>query len=422
MQRTRLALPYLREMGWEPTVLAVSPDSVEGAVIDEVLLQTYPKDIKVIRVKGIMPQSTRWLGIGSLWWRCGRAIRQAGNQILSNEKYDLVFFSNTQFDSFTLGPLWRSKYGVPYVLDYQDPWVNDYYRDTGTPPPGGALKFWLSQFNARRREPKVIQSASGIIAVSSAYGPSLQKRYPWFTASSIRTIPFGTSSLDLDIARKHQLSRSLIPFGDGNIHHVYVGRCGEDMILALTILFRAFKRYLEIHPLDAEKHRFHFIGTDYAPPPLGRRWVIPIAQREQVESYVHEHCYRVPYFEALHYLTRANVLMVIGSNDPSYSASKIYPYILAHRPLLTITHEQGEIVSLLERQKITGCYAFNSSDNDVRLVYKIYDEWFVQKRFQQVHTSPVSMLSQHGAKPMTAALVEVFDHAIRHTSALRHEQ
>jgi len=416
MQRTRLALPYLREQGWEPTVLAVSAESVEGAVIDEVLLRTYPKDIRVIRVHGIPSRITRLLGIGSLWWRCGRALRIAGDQLLSSEKFDLVFFSNTQFDSFTLGPKWLRRYGVPYILDYQDPWVNDYYRDTGTRPPGGAIKFWLTQFNAKRREPRVLKSADGIISVSSAYGPRLQKRYPWFAASTVKTIPFGTSLMDLKTAKQHQPSHNLIPFGDGNIHHVYTGRCGADMVIALTILFRAFKRYLVSHPHEAMRHRFHFIGTDYAPPPLGREWVIPVATREQVNSYVTEHCYRVPYFDALNYLTRADALMVVGSDDPSYSASKIYPYILAQRPLLTITHEQNQIVTLLQKQGIPGCYPFSQPSDTNSLAKVIHAEWFVSGGYQNSHTSTDSVLGPHSAKAMTVALVEVFDDAIHSTA------
>ena len=59
------------------------------------------------------------------------------------EKFDLVFFSNTQFITFTLGFLWKRLYGVPYVIDVQDPWRTDYYERPGSrKPPGG----WKYQF------------------------------------------------------------------------------------------------------------------------------------------------------------------------------------------------------------------------------------------------------------------------------------
>ena len=217
MQRVRLALPHLRGLGWEPTVLAVDPSSVEGAVIDPLLERTYPSDIRVIRVKGLPARFTRWAGIGSLWWRCGRALRRAGDALLAEESFDLVFFSTTQFDVFTLGPRWKRRFGVPYVLDYQDPWVNDYYRDTHTRPPGGALKFWFSQFTARRREPAVLRDSFGIVSVSRAYGPDLKRRNPWFRADTVQTIPFGSTPGDLELARRHPPLNPLIPFGDGHL-------------------------------------------------------------------------------------------------------------------------------------------------------------------------------------------------------------
>jgi hypothetical protein len=49
MQRVRLALPYLRAQGWEPTVLAVAPEYIEGGVREPLLESTYPADVPVVR-------------------------------------------------------------------------------------------------------------------------------------------------------------------------------------------------------------------------------------------------------------------------------------------------------------------------------------------------------------------------------------
>jgi hypothetical protein len=416
MQRVRLALPYLLALGWEPTVLAVAPESVEGAVMDEILLHTYPADIRVLRVRGVPPHLTRWAGIGSLWWRCSRALRATGDRLLKAESFDLVFFSTTQFDAFTLGPRWLRRFGVPYVLDYQDPWINNYYHNTGTRPPGGPLKFWFSQFNARRLEPAVVKSAAAIIAVSPSYGVDLHRRYPWFPAENVRTIPFGTSFLDLRIAREHNPGTSLVPFGDGNFHHIYAGRCGPDMTIALTALFRAFKHYLLTHPTEAARHRFHFIGTDYAPPPFGQYWVLPVAEREGVAPQVSEHCYRVSYFDALYYITRADVLIVVGSNDPTYSPSKIYPYLFAQRPLITIAHENSLMIPVAQAQCPLSCYAFSSHSDLAAISDRIYREWFIGGLHQHTPICPVSIIKGHGAETMAGQLAEVFELAARRTS------
>ena len=95
MQRVRLSLPFLRAQGWEPTVLAVTPESVEGGVRDPMLESTYPVDIRIVRVRGISPRLTRWAGIGSLWWRCGRAVARAGERLL-RRKLRPRFFQHDQ--------------------------------------------------------------------------------------------------------------------------------------------------------------------------------------------------------------------------------------------------------------------------------------------------------------------------------------
>ena len=46
-QRVRMALPFFKECGWEPVVLAVNPEHVEG-VRDPLLAQTLPSDLRVV--------------------------------------------------------------------------------------------------------------------------------------------------------------------------------------------------------------------------------------------------------------------------------------------------------------------------------------------------------------------------------------
>ncbi len=70
-QRVRMALPWLREFGWEATVLAVEPEYVEG-VRDECLVKTLPADIRVVRTGALSAKWTRWFGVGSLAYRAGR--------------------------------------------------------------------------------------------------------------------------------------------------------------------------------------------------------------------------------------------------------------------------------------------------------------------------------------------------------------
>lgn len=412
MQRARMVLPYLRDHGWEPVVLAMRPEVIEGAVLDPLLEQTYPADIRLVRTGGLSSRLTRWAGIGNLWWRAGRAFTRAGDALLREQSFDLVFISTTQFNAFQLGRRWQRRFGVPYVLDYQDPWINPYYRRTGTRPPGGWLKFTLSQFIARRIEPDALRHAAGIVAVSDSYAQGLAETYPWFAPERVRLLPFGAAPADFVAARTHRPARPLVDFSDGNFHHVYTGRCGPDMSLAMTVLFRAFKRFLRSHPGQAAKTRFHFIGTDYAPPPLGRFWALPIAAAEGVGAFVQEHCYRVPYFDALHYLTHAHALVAIGSNDPTYAASKVFPFVLAERPILLIYHTNSLVLRFAQTVSAGLPFQFDGPADIERLVEEVHQQWFCGEARHHYRGFNAEAFRPFTAEALTAELARVFDRAV----------
>jgi len=413
MQRVRMSLPYLRQHGWAPTVLALHPDSVEGAVVEPLLEGSYPADVRVIRVRGLSPRFTRWAGVGNLWWRCGRAFTQAGDRLLRQEKFDLVFLSTTQFSAFQLGPRWLRRFGVSYVLDYQDPWINPYYRRTGTRPPGGPIRYALSQWQARRIEPTALRLAGGIISVSDAYGPGLAESYPWFDPTRVELLPFGASPADFAALGDYRPARPLVDFDDGCFHHVYTGRFGFDMAFAMQILMRAFKLYLESHPEEARRTRFHLIGTDYAPPPLGRERALPVARAEGVADYVREHGGRVPYFDALYYLRRAQALIALGSDDPTYSASKIFPYILAQRPMLLIYHQRSPVLDLARRADAGVRFGFSGPEDLDRLAAEVHREWFAGTRRQHYAGFDAAAFHPFAAETLTAKLAAVFDRSAK---------
>ena len=407
-----MALPYLRSHGWEPTVLAIAPESIEGGVIEPKLTETYPADIRVIRVNGVPSRFTRWAGIGNLWLRCGRAMTKAGERLLRKEHFDLALISTTQFSAFQLGPRWRRKFGLPYVLDYQDPWINDYYQITGVTPPGGRIKFALSQWQAARIEPVALRGSSGVVAVSDSYGSMLANNYPWFLTRKVKVLPFGAAMMDFERLGTHTPAKPVIDFSDGLFHQVYVGRCGPDMSVALKILFRAFKRYRETHPSQAANMRIHFVGTDYAPPPLGRDWALPVAKAEGIEGVVQEHRYRVPYFDSLYYLKNADALVAVGSNDPTYSASKFFSYVLASRPLLMIFHSQSPVLRFAENMSAGYTYGFKGSSDISQIAEVVCQQWFIDGGCRENRAFNAAAFSPFAAEQMVNGLVQTCNDAI----------
>lgn len=170
MQRVRMSLPYFRQNGWEPTVMAVDEQYTSG-FRDDLLLETFPADIEVIKVAAYSEKITRKVGLGSLSLRSLVHFKKAGNQLLKSRKYDLVFFSTSMHHVCALGKYWKKKFGVPFIVDMQDPWRNDYRIGKKQ---GNSLKFKIAYNINKYMEAYTMPYADGIISVSRAYIDTLK--------------------------------------------------------------------------------------------------------------------------------------------------------------------------------------------------------------------------------------------------------
>jgi hypothetical protein len=345
MQRVRMSLPYYAANGWDPVVLAVCPDDV-AATHEPELCATYPASIRIVHVRAWSLRWTRWIGMGSLGLRAWLPLLIAGTRLLRREKFDLVFFSTTQFITLTIGSHWRRRFGVPYVIDIQDPWRTDYYERPGAPPPPGGMKYQFARLLALAFEQRSYRNASGFMSVSARYLSDLSQRYKWFAAKPQKTIFFGGTASDfalINSSDKNEAASNRMP---GEIRFVYTGAAGPIMPHALNVLFAALRSYRERVPA-AERFRFHFLGTSYVAKGAGHHSVLPVAREYQVDDMVYSVPYRIGYFESLKSLIAADALLLLGSSDPAYSPSKLYPYYLSKKPMLSIVFQNSYLADIL---------------------------------------------------------------------------
>jgi hypothetical protein len=349
-QRVRMALPYFADFAWQPHVLAVKPEAVEG-VCDRYLNSTVPEDIPVTYVEAFPVKYTKYFGLSNLGWRCLPYLASAGERLLKQNSFDLIYFSTTVFLAMGLAAKWYRQFKVPYILDFQDPWLSDYFQQQGvnSTPPGGKFKYGLAKFMASRLEPRAMRYVSHVTSVSPAYPEILRQRYPWLRSEQFTVLPFGAPEKDFELLPSLSVKQKIFAPDDGKIHWVYVGRGGEDMAVALTALFRAISRKRQENPDTWNNLRLHFVGTSYATKERGVKTIEPIAINCGIGDLVTEQPERIAYFEALQILTQSNGILLIGSDDPNYSASKIYPCILAKKPILAIFNRQSLVVDILHR-------------------------------------------------------------------------
>jgi hypothetical protein len=191
-----------------------------------------------------------------------------------------------------------------------------------------------------------MKQVGGLISVSESYITDLKNRYPQISETPSATITFGSFEPDMDLAIRNQsVFANLLDPGFKNI--VYIGRGGVDMHNAITPLFKVFKQLVIIQPEIYGNIKFYFIGTSYAPKGRGEFTILPIARQFGIENNIIEITDRISYFHSLATLLQADALFIPGSDDPKYSPSKLYPYLLAKKPLLAIFNPASPVLNIL---------------------------------------------------------------------------
>jgi hypothetical protein len=327
-QRVRFFARHLPTFGWRPTVLSVDPRFYEDR-LDPEITALVPTDLEVIRTPAWPERITRRLGVGDLGIRAYWPMRGA----LRRLRPDALFIPGPPWHTFLLGPAM----GVPYVLDYIDPWVSS----AGADGRWWTKAFWYRQL-ALALEPRAVRGASHITAVSDGTNDGIRARYPWLAAERCTGIPYGIEPSDFDALRANPRPQHIWPVDDGNIHLVSVGAMLPNGYETLRALFAA------VH--GNPRIRLHFVGTTYEANPRAKL-VEPIAREMGLGDVVTEHPARVPYLDALNLLTLADGILALGSSEAHYTASKIFPSIFARKPLLAVYHESSSVCDIVRRSR-----------------------------------------------------------------------
>ncbi len=407
MQRVRMSLPYFKQFGWEPSVVTVDARFSE-MVKDKLLTESIPVDCKVYEISALPKKYTSKIGFGSLGFRAMWQYRQSVSKILAKEKFDLVYFSTTQFPVCVLGPYWKRKFKVPYVIDMQDPWYSNFYDDKNEKPPKYGLVYRLHKI----MEAKAMKQVSGLISVSKYYIDDLKNRYSALDDTPSAVITFGVFADDLKIALKNQ--NKFVPLlQPAFVNVVYIGRGGADMHKAIAPVFETLKKGLADQPKLFSRLKFWFFGTSYAPTGQAVPTVTPLAAQYGVEDHMVEITGRISYYHALLTMQQADALFIPGSEDPKYTASKIYPCLLTKRPLLAIFNEKSSAVEVLnECAENAAVLTFPEGKIDLTgALYPLFENW-AKGNLTEVELT--AGFDQYSAETLTGEQALLFNKAIEH--------
>ena len=123
VHRVRLIVNEMPDLGWNPIVLTVNPQDYEEPHA-EGSQQLIIEGVEVHHVKARPVLSA--LGkrlVGDLGLRAWHALKQRAHELCANGVVDAIWFSLPSWYPCLMGPELHHKYGIPYAIDYQDPWV-----------------------------------------------------------------------------------------------------------------------------------------------------------------------------------------------------------------------------------------------------------------------------------------------------------
>jgi hypothetical protein len=252
-----------------------------------------------------------------------------------------------------------------------------------------------------------------MVSVSPAYVSMLRRRYSWLRPEQFTVLPFGAAEKDYEALQNLHLEQSVFS-RDGKLHLVYAGVFIKQMNLALRGFFTALIQVFEKEPQLRSKLRLHFVGTSYALRERAVKTVEPIACEFGLTDVVEEITDRQPYFQTLQCLLDADALFVPGSDDPGYTASKIYPYILAKKPLLAVFNEESSVVDVLTKTKAGTVVSFKSGEEPEAVARRILQSGWLEGTLFSPKNPPTdwSAFEPYTAREMTRRLCGVFDQSI----------
>lgn len=407
--RTRQFARYLPDFGWTPIVLTVQSQFYQEP-LDPELMQLVSPDLEVIRTTAIRPKRPGGFGIGDLGLRSFFPIYRALRRLCQQRRARVIYMPCPPNYPLVLGRRIWEEFAVPYVFDYIDPWICDWLRKTAKP----FTKPWMGHLLSVLLEPYAIRRVSHVTAVSKGTNDSVRTNHPWLKESQFSALPYGGEPELFEDLRRHPQPSLHLERRHGQFQLVYLGAMWEAAYGTLDTFLDAVRRVKEQQPEIFARLRIHFLGTTYRPDAKGHYQILPRAREKGVAEVIHEQPERLPFLEALRTLSQADGLLMLGSCEPHYTASRLLPYLHAQRPLFAVFHEESDATRLIRSCRPATLITYGSTRPVATCTEEIASRLvdFIRQTRYDPAAVDWSHIAKFSARAMTAKLAEAFDHIV----------
>lgn len=402
--RSRYFATHLSKFGWLPKIVTVAPCCYRGA-LDWELEKILPANLEIIR-SGALPN--KFLGlIGDIGLRSVWRHYKELSKIIKKEKIDLVYIPVPPNYSAILGPIFYKKFGIPYGIDYIDPWIDDkiYYKPFS--------KGWWADRLGRILEPATLKYVSFITAVAPGYYQQALARYSWLDKEICFSMPYGAEKKEFEFLAENPRPVYLFDPKDNNFHVVYAGAMLPKAYPVLEVLSEALLSLKKEEPILSKRLKFHFIGTGSNPCDSRSYNIKPVAEKYNLLDMIIEYPARVPYLDALNHLRRASAVLILGSTQAHYTPSKVFQAILSQRPVIAILNQKSSAGEVLRKAKGARLVAFSGQNLLKKRKSEIKNIFIQMLNLKNLKGSTdLEEIKAYSAEAMAGKLAGVFDRAL----------
>ena len=378
---------YLPEFGYKPYVLTVK--NPLRSQKDPLLMTDIPHEVSIIRTFSfehrIFRAPRHFLNISLKWFfvpdeNIGwlpTAVSK-GVKLIKKNNIDVIFATGPVWTTFLIGFLLKKKTKKPLIVDFRDPWINNFNMKYPT-------KF--HEFIEKSLEKNMVTQANYITVVSDLIKDDLIKRYP-FVASKIETITNGFDPEDfenLDLLKKTGKFR--ITYA-GSIYGLRTARSFLNALKELIIENEEMQKNIEVV----------FAGN------YGKETTV-LVRELHLEEYVKLKGY-MPHKKCLELIMNSDVVLLLITSKENLTG-KMFEYLASQKPILAIAPMDG-LASKLIRSLDAGVIVPPGHVKHVKkAILLFYNRWRSGELL--VTSNNYNRIQKFNRRHLTQRLSKIFD-------------
>jgi len=366
VQRALKFVKHLPSFGWEPVVLSASNSMVSQN--DESLLQNLPPEVSVYRVRrfSLLPfvdkfrtnkkreydkngrpvlaksknrffmpftcivnwfyDFSRYLANNILYipdehagWLPGSVVK--GIWLVKKHDLKMIFATGNPWTSFLTALILSKLTGVPFIIDFRDPWTLDPYFKSP-----GAVHKWLSG----KFEKLCVHYAEKVLFTCDSCMKAYQKEYPNEQNKKFITITHGFELEDF---------RGIVPTEPEKFTISYIGTLYPRFKWGLDAFFEAVSNLLLKNPEIGNNLRINFAG-------IAHNCLEYYFEKHKIGEVVKIISY-LDHRESLKRMMEASLLLIFDGNRAVQIPGKIFEYFASGKPILALVSDESDVASLM---------------------------------------------------------------------------